>query len=74
MTELSTLLNRHRSIRSYKADPIPAGFVEQVLGDAVAGSSSSGKFYTSEAKYDPVEFRRDSEELRRLLEEKHFLP
>ncbi|HET7904573.1 MAG TPA: nitroreductase family protein [Candidatus Eisenbacteria bacterium] len=42
MTDLSTLLNRHRSIRSYKPDPIPEALVQQVLGDAIAGSSSSG--------------------------------
>ncbi|HEU4333813.1 MAG TPA: nitroreductase family protein [Candidatus Eisenbacteria bacterium] len=42
MTDLSTLLNHHRSIRSYKPDPIPEALVQQVLGDAIAGSSSSG--------------------------------
>lgn len=42
MTDLSALLNRHRSIRSYKPDPIPDALVRQVLGDAIAGSSSSG--------------------------------
>lgn len=40
--DLSALLNRHRSIRRYAPDPIPEGVIEQVLGDAVAGSSSSG--------------------------------
>ncbi len=39
---LSALLNRHRSIRHYTPEPVPAALVEQVLGDAVAGSSSSG--------------------------------
>jgi hypothetical protein len=38
------------------------------------GITSLAQFYTSEAKYDPVVFGRDSEELRRLLEEKHFIP
>ena len=42
MTDLSALLNGHRSIRSYKPDPIPEALVRQVLGDAIAGSSSSG--------------------------------
>lgn len=42
VTALSALLQRHRSIRSYRPDPIPDALVEQVLGDAVAGSSSSG--------------------------------
>ena len=36
MTDLSALLNRHRSIRSYKPDPIPEALVQQVLGDAIA--------------------------------------
>jgi hypothetical protein len=36
--------------------------------------SSLAQFYTSEAKYDPEEFRVDSEKLRALLESKHFLP
>ena len=42
MIDLSGLLRRHRSIRQYKSDPIPRALVEQVLGDAIAGSSSSG--------------------------------
>ena len=35
---------------------------------------SLAEFYTSEAKYDPDIFRRDSAALRALLEDKHFLP
>jgi nitroreductase len=31
-------------------------------------------YYTSPIKYDPDEFREDSEKLRALLESKHFLP
>ena len=42
MTELSRLLNRHRSIRRYKPDPIDPALIEAVCGDAIAGSSSSG--------------------------------
>ncbi|MEQ1823586.1 MAG: nitroreductase family protein [Fimbriimonadaceae bacterium] len=42
MSDLSNLLNRHRSIRKYKPDPIDPTLVERVLGDAVAGGSSSG--------------------------------
>jgi nitroreductase len=38
------------------------------------GITSLAQFYTSEAKYDPDEFRVDSDKLRALLEEKHFLP
>ena len=60
MTDLSTLLNRHRSIRSYKVDPIPAALVEQVLGDAVAGSSSSGNLnsYSMVLTRDPERKQR----------------
>ena len=38
------------------------------------GITSLAQFYTSTAKYDPDEFRRDSDKLRALLERKHFLP
>jgi nitroreductase len=38
------------------------------------GITSLAQYYTSEVKYDPSEFRRDSEKLRALLEAKHFLP
>ena len=38
------------------------------------GITSLAQFYTSEAKYDPDAFRRDSGKLRSLLEAKHFLP
>jgi len=40
--ELSDLLNRHRSIRSFLPTPIDPELVERVCGDAIAGSSSSG--------------------------------
>ena len=42
MNSLSELLRHHRSIRKYKPDPIPNEVIEQVCGDAIAGSSSSG--------------------------------
>jgi nitroreductase len=42
MTSLSTLLNSHVSIRSYKPDPIDDALITQVCGDAIAGGSSSG--------------------------------
>ena len=42
MTEISQLLNHHRSIRSYKPDAIDPAIVDQVCGDAIAGGSSSG--------------------------------
>jgi len=38
------------------------------------GIQSLAQFYTSDAKYPPDEFRRDSDKLRALLESKHFLP
>jgi len=38
------------------------------------GITSLAQFYTSDAKYPPDDFRRDSEKLRALLERKHFLP
>ena len=63
MNSLSELLRRHRSIRKYKPDPIPAELVEQVCGDAIAGSSSSGNL-------NSVSFvlTRDPERKRRLYE------
>jgi nitroreductase len=39
---LSELLLSHRSIRSYKPDPIPQELIDEVLSAAVAGASSSG--------------------------------
>lgn len=38
------------------------------------GIDSLAEFYTSKVKYDPDQFRIDSDALRTLLEEKHFLP
>ena len=38
------------------------------------GITTLAQFYTSEIKYDPDTFRRDSEKLRKLLESKQFLP
>lgn len=38
------------------------------------GIRSLAEFYTSKVKYDPDTFRVDSDKLRALLEEKHFLP
>ena len=40
--DLSALLNSHRSIRTFKPDPIPHELVEKICGDAIAGASSSG--------------------------------
>ncbi len=38
------------------------------------GIRSLAEFYTSKVKYDPDQFRIDSDKQRVLLEEKHFLP
>ena len=42
MTTLSQLLNRHRSIRAFRPDPIDAKLINSVCADAIAGGSSSG--------------------------------
>ena len=42
MNPISEVQNHHRSIRSYRPDPIDPALVDQVLADAIAGSSSSG--------------------------------
>ncbi|HYQ99938.1 MAG TPA: nitroreductase family protein [Casimicrobiaceae bacterium] len=42
MNAISELQSRHRSIRRYRPDPVDPAMIEQVLADAIAGSSSSG--------------------------------
>jgi nitroreductase len=42
----SRLLSSHRSIRRFKPDPLDQGLVEEVLQQAIAGSSSSGNLNT----------------------------
>jgi nitroreductase len=42
MTDLSRLLNGHRSIRRYKPGPIARELIDEVCADAMAGASSSG--------------------------------
>ncbi len=44
--DFSRLLQAHRSIRQYKPDALPAGLVDRVLVDSLAGSSSSGNLNT----------------------------
>jgi len=63
MIELAPLLNRHRSIRQYKPDPIDPALVAQVCADAIAGGSSSGNL-------NPVSLvlTRDPERKRRLYQ------
>ena len=63
MTDVSQLLNSHRSIRSYKPDPIDPALVEQVCGDAIAGASSSGNLNSV-----TMVLTRDVERKRRLYE------
>jgi len=63
MTETSQLLNRHRSIRNYKPDPIDPALVEQVCADAIAGASSSGNLNSV-----TLILTRDAERKRKLYE------
>jgi nitroreductase len=60
---LSDLLNRHRSIRVYKPDPIEDAVVHGVLGDAIAGASSSGNLNSVS-----IVLSRDPERKRKLFE------
>jgi nitroreductase len=62
-TEVSRLLNRHRSIRSYKPDPLDPELVTRVCGDAIAGGSSSGNLNSVS-----MVLTRDAERKRRLWE------
>jgi nitroreductase len=63
MTQISQLLNHHRSIRGYKPDPIDPALVEQVCGDAIAGSSSSGNLNCVS-----IVLTRDPERKRKMYE------
>lgn len=38
----TALLHAHRSIRSYRSDPLPEGLIDRLLEDALHGTSSSG--------------------------------
>lgn len=40
--DLRALFERHRSIRRYRPDPVPAELVESILAGAIRGASSSG--------------------------------
>lgn len=62
---------REREVRGwarYMAHPELKAKIEEL------GITELAQFYTSPAKYDPTEFRRDSEKIRGFLERKHFLP
>ena len=63
MTEISALLNRHRSIRRYKPDPIDPALVEAVCADAIAGGSSSGNLNSVS-----IVLTRDAARKRKLYE------
>lgn len=61
--DLQQILDRHRSIRKYKPDPIDQALIEEVCGEAIAGGSSSGNLNS----YSLV-LTRDADRKRRLYE------
>jgi nitroreductase len=63
MSDLFELLKRHRSIRSFKPDPIDPDLIEQVCADAIAGASSSGNLNSIS-----IVLTRDPERKKRLFE------
>jgi len=63
MTEISELLNRHRSIRRYRPDGIDPALVDAVCADAIAGGSSSGNLNSVS-----IVLTRDEARKRRLYE------
>ena len=63
MTDLPTLLRRHRSIRRYQPTPIEPSVIEEVCSDAIAGGSSSGNLNSIS-----IVLTRDAERKRRLYE------
>jgi nitroreductase len=63
MTDLPTLLRRHRSIRRYQPTPIEPSVIEEVCSDAIAGGSSSGNLNSIS-----IVLTRDAERKRRLHE------
>ena len=46
MRPFQELLHRHRSIRRFTAQEVPADLIDEVLADAIRGSSSSGNLNT----------------------------
>lgn len=63
MSDLPTLLRRHRSIRRYLDTPIDPALIEEVCADALAGGSSSGNLNSVS-----IVLTRDLERRRRLYE------
>jgi nitroreductase len=62
-TDLTPLLRAHRSIRRYLGTPIDPALIDEVLGSAIAGSSSSGNLNTFS-----MVLTRDAQRRRRLFE------
>ncbi|MCA9728203.1 MAG: nitroreductase family protein [Candidatus Eisenbacteria bacterium] len=60
---LSHVLLHHRSIRSYRPDPVDPALIEEVCAEAVAGASSSGNLNSIS-----LILTRDPERKRRLWE------
>jgi len=55
----AALMDRHRSIRAYRPDPLPEGLVDTVLAQALQGGSSSGNLnLVSVVKTQSAERRR----------------
>ncbi len=63
MTDLPTLLRRHRSIRRFHPTPIDEALIREVCDDAVAGGSSSGNLNCVS-----IVLTRDADRKRRLYE------
>jgi nitroreductase len=63
MNDLASVLRRHRSIRSYRPDPIDPALVQQVCDEAIAGGSSSGNLNSVS-----MLLTRDPERKRRLYQ------
>jgi nitroreductase len=66
MTTLFDLFKSHRSIRTFKPDPIAPELIRQVCSDAIAGASSSGNLNAIS-----IVLTRDPERKARLFE-MHF--
>lgn len=62
-SDITSLLRAHRSIRKYKSTPIAPALIDEVLGEAIAGSSSSGNLNTFS-----MVLTRDAERRARLYE------
>lgn len=61
--DISTLINQHRSIRTFEPEPIPQDVIDQVCADAIHGASSSGNLNSIS-----IVLTRDEHRKRRLYE------